>query len=370
MNYNQLFSESKLNQSELSNRLIVAPMTRISAEDDGRANITMKKYYERFAIGGFSAVISEGIYPDDAYSQGYYNQPGLANGSHTESWKPIVEVVQDKGALFIAQIMHAGGQSQGNSYTDETIAPSPVTPKGEQLGFYGGEGSFSQPRGMTIEEIEKAKESFKESALRAKEAGFDGVEIHGANGYLLDQFLTDYLNNREDQYGGTVNNRVRLMTEVIELVREAVGEDFILGVRLSQAKVSDSSHKWEKGESEAEQIFKAIGDTPLDYIHVTDQDALESSFGAGTKTLAQAARNFSGHPVIANGQLGNPDKAEQLLKEEHADFVALGTSALANPDFPNKAKFGMDMEEFDFKKTLLPKAYIKEHEVEKELVQY
>ncbi|WP_173917368.1 NADH:flavin oxidoreductase [Halobacillus sp. Marseille-Q1614] len=369
MNYHHLFSKTKLNQKELSNRMVVAPMTRISAEDDGRANITMKKYYERYAKGGFSAVISEGIYPDDNYSQGYYNQPGLANGSHTESWKPVVEAVKNQGALFIAQIMHAGGQSQGNSYTDETIAPSPVAPKGNQLEFYGGKGAFSEPREMSIEEIENTKKAFKEGALRAMEAGFDGVEIHGANGYLLDQFLTDYLNNRDDQYGGTVENRMRLMIEVIELVREAVGEDFILGIRISQAKVSDSSHKWEKGEKEAEQIFAALGNTPLDYIHVTDQDALESSFGPGTKTLAQAAKEFSQLPVIANGQLGNPEKAEQLLKEKHADLAALGTSALANPDFPNKAKFGMEMEEFDFKKTLLPKAHIKEHEVEKELVQ-
>ncbi|MCP3029158.1 NADH:flavin oxidoreductase [Halobacillus sp. A5] len=368
MNYHQLFSDFKLKNTTLDNRLVVAPMTRISAEDDGRANVTMKKYYERYAKGGFSAVISEGIYPDDQYSQGYYNQPGLANGSHTESWKLVVEAVQDNGALFIAQIMHAGGQSQGNDYTDETIAPSAVAPKGDQLEFYGGQGPFPSPRAMSEEEINEIKEAFVQSCLRAKEAGFDGIELHGANGYLLDQFLTDYLNQREDQYGGSLDNRLRLILELIEDVRDAVGEDYLVGIRLSQAKVADGEHKWAGGEEEAEHIFTKLGVTSLDYIHVTDADAAEPSFGKGTRTFAQAAKEFSRLPVIANGNLGDPWKAEQVLKNEQADLISLGTSALANPDFPRKAKQGMEMEAFDFSNTLLPKAFVKDHELDKELV--
>ncbi|WP_101845958.1 NADH:flavin oxidoreductase [Halobacillus sp. Marseille-P3879] len=369
MNYHQLFSTFNLKDTSLKNRFIVAPMTRISAEDDGRANVTMKKYYERYAKGGFSAIITEGIYPDDSYSQGYYNQPGLANGSHTESWKPVVEAVHDNDTVIIAQIMHAGGQSQGNSYTDETIAPSPVAPKGDQLEFYGGKGAFARPRGMTEDEITQTKEAFVESCLRAQEAGFDGVELHAANGYLLDQFLTDYLNKREDRYGGSISHRLRLIVELIGEVREAVGEDFIVGIRLSQAKVADGEHKWAGGEKEAEQIFTKLSTTSLDYIHVTDADGAQPSFGEGTRTLSQAAKEFSHLPVIANGQLGDPDKAEEVLRNEHADLISIGTRALANPDLPHKAKKGMKLEEFDFKSTLLPLAYIKEHELERELMQ-
>ncbi|GGF25627.1 NADH:flavin oxidoreductase [Halobacillus andaensis] len=367
MNYHQLYSTFNFKDKTIDNRFVVAPMTRISAEDDGRANVTMKKYYERYAKGGFSTVISEGIYPDDKNSQGYYNQPGLANGSHTESWKPVVDAVQDNGALFIAQIMHAGGQSQGNPYTNETIAPSAVAPKGEQLEFYGGEGSFPQPRAMTEEDINQTKEAFVQSCLRAKEAGFDGVELHGANGYLLDQFLTDYLNQRDDQYGGSVDNRLRLIVELIEDVREVVGNEYIVGIRISQAKVADGEHKWAGGEKEAEQIFTKLGVTSLDYIHVTDADGAQPSFGEETRTLAQAAKEFSHLPVIANGQLGDPEKAETVLNNNEADLISIGTGALANPDLPHKVKKGIKLEEFDFQNTLLPKAYVKEHELEKEL---
>lgn len=145
MTYNQLFTNFNLSSHTLANRFVVAPMTRITGEKDGRVSEMMKHYYKRFAKGGFSAVITEGIYPDESYSQGYYNQPGLANDAHVQSWKPVVESVQNHGAMFIAQLMHAGGQSQGNAHTDETIAPSDVAPKGEQLGFYGGSGSFQTP---------------------------------------------------------------------------------------------------------------------------------------------------------------------------------------------------------------------------------
>ncbi|UOR10542.1 oxidoreductase [Halobacillus amylolyticus] len=368
MTYSHLFSDIKLAGHSLDNRFVVAPMTRISAKSDGRADDRMKRYYERFAKGGFSTVITEGIYPDDKYSQGYYNQPGLANDDHTASWKPVVESVQKHGATFIAQLMHAGGQSQGNAYTDQTVGPSEIEPKGEQLGFYGGTGPFKTPKSMTEQDIKDVKEAFVQSALRAREAGFDGVELHGANGYLLDQFLTDYLNSREDQYGGSLENRVRLMLEVIQDVRKAVGEDYTVGIRISQGKVADAAHKWADGEKEAEYIFSKLGATSLNYIHVTDGDATEPSFGEGTRTLAKAAKDFGKLPVIANGKLGDPDKAEKFLEEEQADLVSLGTSALANPDFPHKVQQEKRLLEFDFENTLLPQAEIKDHEINMELV--
>ncbi|WP_430786834.1 NADH:flavin oxidoreductase [Virgibacillus flavescens] len=368
MNFNKLFSTTQLKDKTLTNRFVVAPMTRISAEKNGRANETMQRYYERFAKGGFSAVISEGIYTDEQYSQGYNNQPGLANEAHVKAWKPVVEAVQNHDTVMIAQLMHAGGQSQGNAYTNETIAPSAIAPKGEQLEFYGGSGPFQTPKEMTVDDINHVKKGFVQSAIRAKDAGFDGIELHGANGYLLDQFLTDYLNHREDQYGGSVENRLRLYLEVINEVRAAVGPEFMIGIRISQGKVADSEHKWADGEKEAATIFTELGQTSLDFIHVTDGDATAPAFGEGTKTLAQAAKDFSKLPVITNGKLGEPETAENSLENNQADLVALGTSALANPDLPNKVSNGRELNEFDFAKTLLPQAEIKEHEVEMEIV--
>ncbi|MCA0984204.1 NADH:flavin oxidoreductase [Halobacillus yeomjeoni] len=368
MQFDKLFSNTEIKGKTLKNRYVVAPMTRISAEADGRANKTMEKYYERYAKGGFSTIISEGIYIDQSYSPGYKNQPGLATDAQKEAWKSVVESSQKQGAHFIAQLMHAGGQSQYNAFTDETIAPSDIPPKGEQLGFYGGSGPFQKPKAMTDEDIHQVKEAFVQSAERAKDAGFDGVEIHGANGYLLDQFLTDYLNNREDQYGGSVENRLRLILEIIEDVRNAVGQDFIVGIRISQIKVADPEHKWAGGEEEAEQIFSALGEASLDYIHVTDGDGAAPSFGENSRTLAKAAKDFGKLPVIANGKLTDPEKAEKVLAENEADLISLGTGALANPDMPNKVQQGKEIEEFDFQNTLLPQAEVKEHEIEKELV--
>ncbi|QFT87407.1 NADH oxidase [Bacillus sp. THAF10] len=369
MNLDKLYSNTAIKNKAFKNRYIVAPMTRISAEQDGRANDTMTIYYERYAKGGFGSIISEGIYIDESYSQGYDDQPGLTREDHVQAWKSVVDTVHKHDAIMIAQLMHAGGQSQGNAYTSETIAPSAIPPKGEQLGFYGGSGPFQTPKAMTETDIEQVKDAFVQSALRAKEAGFDGVEIHGANGYLLDQFLTDYLNHRQDQYGGSKENRLRFILEIIEQIRNAVGSDFIVGIRISQIKVADPNHKWEGGETEAEYIFSQLGQSSLDYIHVTDGDAASPAFGENTRTLAQAAVEFGKLPVIANGGLGDPEKADKMLKDHQVDFVSLGTSALANPDLPNKAQKGMPLEAFDFEKILLPIAKVKELELEMDIVQ-
>ncbi len=367
MNHNKLFTSENLGKLSLKNRFIVAPMTRITATDDGSATTTMRDYYERFAKGGFSAVITEGIYTDELYSQGYLNQPGLTNHNHIETWKNVTSSVHEYGTSIIAQLMHAGGQSQGNAYTDVTVAPSTIPPKGEQLGFYGGSGSFKTPKCLSLDEIKEIRHSFKKAARHAREAGFDGVEIHGANGYLLDQFLTDYLNEREDEYGGSLENRLKLLAEVIEDVRNEVGKNFTVGIRLSQIKVADPAYKWPKGEKSAKLIFSTL-EKELDYIHVTEPDGTQPAFGDGTKSLAAAAKAYSSIPVIANGQLGDPDKASKLIEKQEADFVSLGTSALANPDYPNRLLNGKELNVFDFESTLLPLAYIKEHEIKEDII--
>ncbi|MCF6136696.1 NADH:flavin oxidoreductase [Pseudalkalibacillus berkeleyi] len=365
----QLLTKGFLGHLSLKNRYIVAPMTRVSAEPNGVPNQQMKEYYERYAKGGFGTIITEGVYLDETYSQGYLKQPGLANKKHTDAWKPIVESVHVHDTKMIAQLMHAGGQAQGNAYKDETIAPSAVAPKGEQLPFYGGSGPFDTPNEISADQINEVKQAFAKAARNAKDAGFDGVEIHGANGYLLDQFLTDYLNKRDDQYGGSLEKRLQFTLEVIDEVRQSVGDDYLVGIRISQGKVADQAHKWPNGEKDAEYIFSQLGNTSLDYIHVTDRDATEASFGEGTKTLAGAAKTFSNLPTIANGGLVDQQKAEALIVNGEADFVSVGTGALANPDLPNRVEKGIELNEFNAKAILMPRAEIKEHELKAEVIQ-
>ncbi|MBT1004218.1 NADH:flavin oxidoreductase [Paenarthrobacter sp. DKR-5] len=358
-----LFTSARLGSTELSNRVALAPMTRVSAMEDGRATDRMVSYYSRFARGGFGLLITEGIYTDTAYSQGYLHQPGLATQEQTEAWKPVVDAVHARDARIFAQLMHAGAQSQGNRFVESTIGPSAVAPKGEQLGFYRGEGPYRVPLAATREQMDQVLEGFVMAALNAKAAGFDGVEIHGANGYLLDQFLTDYLNRRTDEYGGSPENRARFAVEIARAVRDAAGPDMTVGIRISQGKVSDYAHKWTGGVEEARTIFTALATAGIDYIHTTEYRAAAPAFDENGPSLASLAKQYSGLTIIANGNLDDPETAAALIAEGQADVAALGKAALATRDWPHRARANADLNELD-PGVFAPLADVKDWELE------
>lgn len=243
--------------------------------------------------------------------------------------------------------MHAGALTQGNRFRDETIAPSAVKPKGEQLTIYGGEGQYPMPREITRQEMKQVMDGFVESAVRAKEVGFDGIELHGANGYLLDGFITKYTNQRTDEYGGSAENRVRFQSEIIHKIKEAVGRDFPVGIRISQGKVNDGRHKWSNGPHDAPIIFKSLAKAGANFIHITEYDCTQPAFGEGP-TLTHYAKTYSKLPVITNGGIYDPNTAEMSLNSGEADLVALGKAALANMDWVQKAVSGESLKEFDF----------------------
>lgn len=340
-----LFTPLKVGSLLLRNRLAVAPMTRVSAEADGRANARMADYYEAFAKGGFGLVITEGLYTDAAYSQGYLFQPGLSDDSQRDAWRPVVERVHSHGARVFAQLMHAGALSQGNRHRDQTRGPSALRPKGQQMAFYRGRGEYPVPVPLSTDELAQAVGGFACAAVRARDAGFDGVELHGANGYLLDQFLSEGINLRQDRYGGDVHGRLRLLVEVVEAVRHAVGRDFVVGVRISQGKVNDLTHKW-SGEAEAAAIFGALGGLPIDYVHTTEHEAWRPAFDSGA-SLAAIARRHVRVPVLANGALHDPEQAVGMLKRGEADFVSLGRGALTHADWPRRVAEARPLEPFD-----------------------
>ena len=361
--FTPLWSPVRIGSTELAHRVALAPMTRISATEDGLATEKMVSYYEAFARGGFGLLITEGIYPDTAHSQGYLFQPGIATKEQARSWEKVVEAVHGAGAKIFAQLMHAGSQAQGNRFVDSTIGPSAVAPKGEQLGFYRGQGPYRAPEEITAEQLEEVRQGFVAAALRAKDAGFDGVEIHGANGYLLDQFLTDYLNRRTDGYGGSPENRVRFAAEIVRAVREAVGPDFTVGIRISQAKVSDNDHKWAGGAQDAEVIFSTLGATGIDFIHTTEYRAYAPAFGDEGPSLTTLAKQYSGLPVIANGHLDDPETATSMVAEGAADVVALGKAALGNRDWPHRVRNSLPLDEVDAR-LFTPVADVKDWELE------
>lgn len=364
-----LFSSFDIGHLQLTNRFAVAPMTRVSATDSGAPTEEMIQYYDRFARGGFGLVITEGLYIDKKSSQGYLYQPGISDVAQAQAWKPLVERAQGHGAKVIAQIMHAGALSQGNRFADTNLAASAIQPKGEQMGFYFGQGQYKVPQAMTEQDIADVIASFVTAARLAVEtAGFDGVEIHSANGYLLDQFLTDYTNERADAWGGGLQARLSFPVAVLTAVKTALGTRVPVGIRISQGKVNDFFHKWAEGEEGAKAIFSALKEAGADYLHVTEFEAWKPAFEDGSKSLVSLARESApGVAIIANGNLHLDDKAVTSL-DEGADVIALGKAALANPDLPIKLATGTQLAEFD-SSILGPIANIKKEELALALLQ-
>lgn len=358
----QILTPFDIGQVRLNNRLAVAPMTRISANEEGIASQRQVDYYERFAKGGFGLIITEGIYTDQKFSQGYQFQPGITDLEQAQAWQAVTNAVHRHDGKIFAQLMHAGALSQGNRFSQTTAGPSTVTPKGEQMGFYYGNGQYPTPLAMTEEDIADAIDGFATSAARAINiSGFDGVEIHGANGYLLDQFLTDFSNQRTDKWGGDIRSRVLLILEVYKAVRNAVGSATV-GVRISQGKVNDFIHKWPEGEAGAEAVFGSLADAGVDFIHVTEFEAWKPAFVEGRDSMVKLAHRYApNQAIITNGGLHQVNHIEEVLNDG-ADVIALGKGALANPDFPQRFANGVPLIEFD-PSILGPIADIKDKEL-------
>jgi 2,4-dienoyl-CoA reductase-like NADH-dependent reductase (Old Yellow Enzyme family) len=339
----------RLGKHELSSRYAVAPMTRVSASPEGVPTQDMADYYAEFADGGFPLVITEGVYPDAVHSQGYLNQPGLVTAEHVEGWRAVTGAVHAAGGVVIAQLMHAGALSQGNRYTSERIGPSAVQPRGEMMPEYGGSGPWPVPREMSARDIADVVVGFAAAAGNAVAAGFDGVEVHAANGYLLDQVITDYTNQRTDSYGGPMANRVRLTAEVTKAIKAVVPPGFVVGVRLSQTKVNDFTYRWPGGERDAETAYTALAAAGADYLHVASEgrNSLDTARLASGRTLTSVAREVTGLPVIANGGMHDVVLAERVIDEGHADLLSVARAALVNPDLPHRVAKDVELDRFD-----------------------
>ncbi|NML22014.1 NADH:flavin oxidoreductase [Pseudoflavitalea sp. G-6-1-2] len=328
-----IFQPLQRQELSLKNRLVIAPMSRVSAGADGSATAEMAEYYAAFAKGGFSMVITEGNYTDEAASKGYPNQPGLTSPLHALAWKPVVDQVKSHGALIIAQLMHAGALSQ---YSDDTKAPSAVQPVGVKMAQYGGTGGYPFPKAMSLDDIDIVKNGFVKAARFALQAGFDGVELHMANGYLLDQFLTPELNVREDLYGGSTSNRFRIAAEIIQSIREFVPPHFLVGIRLSEGKVNDLKYRWKEGEAMAVEVLEEVRKAAPDFIHIAVQSGeweRDSFYSSGTSYSA-LAKQITGKVVIANGGMHQLTRASTAIEDAHADLLAIGKAALADPAWP------------------------------------
>lgn len=332
-----IFNPFKLNEHTVKNRTVVAPMSRVSTALDGIPTPAMFDYYETFARGGFGIIITEGLYTDTIASQSYPNQPGIVTREQTATWSKLATRIKAHGALFIAQLMHGGGISQ---HVQQTLAPSAIQPLGKKMSAYGGgDGPFPLPAEMTKEDITQVVAAYAASANRAAQAGFDGIEIHAANGYLLDQFLTDYTNQRQDAYG---ENKFRIIAEIIEAIKTTTPANFIIGLRLSEGKVNNLTHRFPNGAATAKAILEKAKASAPSYIHISGEGGSweGTGFYETGESFTGLAKQITGKPVIANGGLQQPNIAKRVLEEGHADFIALAKGALANPDWPLKVENG------------------------------
>lgn len=339
------FDTVPLGSHLLQNRFVVAPMTRTSATDDGVPTVEMAAYYAAFAAGGFSAIITEGIYTDAFFAIGNPNQPGLVTAPQIRGWQRIVQRVKQHPTVLIAQLMHAGALSQ---VLTKTVAPSAIQPLGRPSASSGGNATFALPEVLTPGMIQTVIAGYVQAARNAVEAGFDGVEIHGANGYLPDQFLTGYTNQRTDAYGGSVPNRFRFLAEVLAAVRAAVPGGFLVGLRLSEGKVNNLAYRWEEGADMARAVFREVRKAAPDYLHMAAEGGgwvRECRYADGSSSTG-IARQMLACPVIANGGLHDLDLAGRLLTEGHGDLLAIGRYAIANPDFPQKIRTGAELVPF------------------------
>ena len=319
-----LFTPIRLGGLELPNRIVMAPLTRNRAGQPGNVPQPINAtYYAQRASAGL--IITEGS-PISDMAHGYPGTPGIHSPAQVAGWKRVTDTVHAKGGRIFLQLWHVGRISHPSLLPNDAlpVAPSAIKPAGKAF-THQGMTDFVTPRALETSEIPALIENFRIAAYNAKAAGFDGVEVHGANGYLLDQFLRDGSNHRTDQYGGSIANRTRLLREVVAAVCEVWGADRV-GVRISPLNQYNDMR-----DSNPQALFNHVGDTlrpfGLAYLHVMERDVHGSELPLDFPKLR---RRFNGR-YMANGGY-DKRRANAAIAASRADCVAFGTSYIANPD--------------------------------------
>ncbi len=339
----KLFNKFKLVNIELKNRIVMAPMTRSRAINN-IPNELMAEYYKQRSDAGL--IITEGTAPSPN-GLGYPRIPGIFSRDQTEGWKLITKAVHQKGGKMFMQLMHTGRVSHPDNMEKgaEVIAPSAIALSGEMWTDQKGMQAYPVPKEMTIQDIEKTQNEYVDAAKNAIEAGFDGIELHGANGYLIDQFINTASNKRSDHYGGSLENRTRFAIEVAKKVSKAIGPDRT-AIRLSPFGAFNDMETFEGLEDTFEYIAKELGKLNLAYIHIVDH----SSMGAPevTESVKSKIKNAFGRTIIASGGFSDKEKANLVIEEGKGDLVAFGKTFLANPDLVYRLENNIPLNQPDF----------------------
>jgi len=330
-----LFEPYRMGNITLSNRLVMNPMTRCRADATGTPQDPMAEYYGQRATAGL--IVSEGIAPS-ANGKGYARIPGIWSDAQVQAWKPVVNAVHAKGGKIFAQLMHCGRVSHpANMAADaKIVAPSALALAEKMYTDSLGMQDYPVPQAMTEADILQAKAEFVQAAKNAIAAGFDGVELHAANGYLLEQFLSPVTNQRTDAWGGSVDKRIRFVAEVARETAAAIGGDKV-GIRLSPYGANGGMAAYPELEETYFKLLPLLAEAGLVYVHVADQAAMGAP--VVPTTFKQALRKAWPRTFFIGGSFDQAS-GQQALNEGLVDLVGLGRAFLANPDLVQRMQTG------------------------------
>ncbi|MDX9789714.1 MAG: alkene reductase [Candidatus Kapaibacterium sp.] len=340
----KLLSGYKIGDIELKNRIVMAPMTRSRAFKDNIPNENAALYYKQRASAGL--IITEGtqISPEGI---GYLWTPGIYTHEQIAEWKKVVSSVHEAGGKIFLQLWHVGRISHSDLLSGEPpLAPSDIRAEGKTYTQNGWQ-EFSTPKAMSKDDISRTIEDFRQAAVKAKECGFDGVDIHGAFGYLIDQFLCSGTNIRTDEYGGSVENRARFALEVVDAVVSVWG-DYRVGIKLSPSNLHNDMHDDNPKETFA-YLLNKLNDYNLAYVHIMEP---QGDVSLKENYLSKTAEYF--RPIYKGTLISNAghtrESGEEFLTKGWADLISYGALYISNPDLVSRFENNYPLTEPDKKK--------------------
>jgi len=344
-----LFDPLPLGDVTLKHRVVMAPLTRLRSRQPGDVPQPMNATYygQRASDGGLLITEATNI---SEQSRGYPGAPGIHSAEQVQGWRAVTDAVHDKGGFIFSQIWHTGRVSHSSMQPDgqAPLAPSAVAAEGQHMTATGTPTPFETPRALTVPQIDAIVEDFRKAAENARAAGFDGVEVHGANGYLIDQFLQDHTNRRDDEYGGSIENRMRFLLRAVDAAVEVLGAGRV-GVRIAPWGRSNDIR-----DSDPQALFshvaRELGRRKLAYLHVVEPRADQTSdVNALDPNAPDASSRFKddfGGAVIAAGGFTRDTAADEVA-QGRADAVAFGRLFIANPDLPERFRRGAPLNAYD-----------------------
>lgn len=342
---NPLLTPLTLGDLTLKNRILLAPLTRARSNREGLANALMAEYYAQRAGAGLLISEATAISPE---GHGWPNAPGLWTREQAESWQQVTAAVHAKGGLIIAQLWHMGRLTHSSLHGLQPVSASATLADGEAH-TYDGKAPFEPARALALDEIPRLLADYENAARMAKLAGFDGVQLHGANGYLIDQFLRDSTNQRTDDYGGSIANRTRLLREVTQVLINVWGAGGV-SVRLSPNDDSNGAQDTDK-RALFNHAAAVLNELDIAFLELRDP-AVNGSLANGPDPEAtpragpRLRQHFKG-PLVSNGAY-TADEAAQALTAGEADAIAWGRAYITNPDLAERIAAGQPWAAFDF----------------------